>query len=114
MFLFSAISWAAAASKPDLKVTELTAVRQSTQAVPLRIEITARIHNSGSGTGAAHFVTRLFYGTKTSDPWQQLYDWTSGAMASGEDLPVLDDVLAFLGFGVFCPAACRIIFLARL
>jgi len=83
LFLFSAISWAAAASKPDLKVTELTAARQSTQAVPLRIEITVRIHNSGSGTGATHFVTRLFYRTKTSDPWQQLYDWTSGATASG-------------------------------
>lgn len=27
LFLFSAISWAAAASQPDLKVTELTAAR---------------------------------------------------------------------------------------
>jgi len=52
-------------------------------------------------------VTRLFYRTKTSNPWQQLYDWTSGAMASGEDLPVLDDVLAFSALAYFAlrPAA---------
>jgi len=82
LFLSAAISGTVPA-KPNLKITEFKAERLQTLAVPLRVDIMIHIQNSGSGTGAANFVTRLYYRMKSSDPWQQLFDWTSGAMASG-------------------------------
>jgi hypothetical protein len=81
LFFFS-VARSEAATKPDLKVTELTAVRQTTMAVPLRIEIHIHIKNTGTATGAVHFVTRLFYRLHSNDAWQKLYDWSSGAMGS--------------------------------
>ena len=75
--------YAAPTAKPDLKVTQLLAERVPTQAVPLRVDITIRILNSGASTGATRFITRLYHRTKSSDPWQPLFDWPSGAVAAG-------------------------------
>jgi hypothetical protein len=80
-FLF--LAWdmqAEAATKPDLKVTVLTAEKQTTMAVPLRIDVVVRILNTGTATGALQFKTRLFYRRQSSSPWQPLFDWTSGAL----------------------------------
>jgi subtilase family serine protease len=82
LFSFPHAPSAASATKPDLKVTELTAERVSTMSVPLRIEINLHIKNVGAGTGATQFVTRLSYRRQTNAAWQVLYDWNSGAVAA--------------------------------
>ena len=69
-----------ALTKPDLKVTELTAEKQTTMSVPLRVKVALRILNVGTSTGAVTFQTRLSYKTSSSAPWQPLYDWSSGAL----------------------------------
>jgi hypothetical protein len=81
IFLF--LAWAGraeAATKPDLKVTALTAEKRTTMSVPLRIDVGVRILNAGIATGSVQFITRLYYTTHSSSPWQPLYDWTSGAL----------------------------------
>lgn len=81
LFLLSAVR-VEAYTKPDLKVTELTAERQTTMSVPLRIKVALRIKNVGTATGAVTFQTRLYYKRSYSAAWQPLYDWTSGAMGT--------------------------------
>jgi hypothetical protein len=80
--LFSSVSWPTPPTKPDLKVTELTAEQKPNLTIPLRLEITVHIKNTGAATGAVHFVTRLSYRMHSSDPWQQLQDWSSGALGA--------------------------------
>jgi subtilase family serine protease len=80
--VFLAGQVAVPATKPDLKVTELTAERISTMSVPLRIDIHLHIKNVGIGSGATQFVTRLYYRMHSNESWQTLYDWSSGALAA--------------------------------
>jgi len=79
LFLSTAVR-VEALTKPDLKVTELTAERQTTTSVPLQIKVALRILNVGTATGAVTFQTRLYYKTSSSAAWQTLYDWSSGAL----------------------------------
>jgi len=81
-FLFSSVSGVMTPTKPDLKVTEMTAERKLNLTIPLRLEINVHIKNTGTTTGAVHFVTRLSYRKHPSDPWQHLQDWSSGALGA--------------------------------
>ncbi|MCX6566261.1 MAG: hypothetical protein NTW38_07550 [Candidatus Aminicenantes bacterium] len=81
LFLSTAVR-VEALTKPDLKVTELTAERQTTMTVPLRIKVALRILNSGTATGSAHIETRLYYKRHYGDAWLALYDWSSGALGA--------------------------------
>jgi hypothetical protein len=79
--IFPAGAWAT--TKPDMRISEMTVERVNTVSVPLRVKVRLRTHNYGDSTGAASFVTRLSYRQKSSDPWQPLQEWTSGAVGSG-------------------------------
>jgi len=81
-FLFLSMAvWVEALTKPDLKVTELTADQQTTMTVPLRIKFALRILNVGTGTGTTvPFKTRLYYRRTSTAVWTALCDWTSGGL----------------------------------
>jgi hypothetical protein len=79
LFLLTA-GWVEALTKPDLKVTELTAEKLTTTTVPLRIKVALRILNAGTTTGAVTFKTRLSYRRSSTAAWETLYDWSSGAL----------------------------------
>ena len=70
-------------SKPDWKVTELTAERIQTTQTPLRIKVVLRVKNVGTVNSSGQFVTRLECRRKSSDPWQHLFDWHGGSTAAG-------------------------------
>jgi subtilase family serine protease len=68
---------AAAQAKPDLRVLELTVDQVQTTNVPLRLKATIQIKNFGATT-PSDFTTRLYYKTKSSDPYTALQDFHSG------------------------------------
>ncbi len=71
----------ATTGKPDLRVVTLEATQVQTTAVPLRLSLRVTMKNYGDSTGAVNSVTRLSYRKTSSAPWQNLWDFGSGAVA---------------------------------
>jgi hypothetical protein len=77
---FPAALQATVPAKPDLRVTELTAERVKTANVPLELRIGVTIKNFGATTPGG-FTTRLYYKTKSTNPYAPLHDFQSGVRA---------------------------------
>lgn len=75
------VASASQAAKPDLRVTELLVERVTSANVPLKLKVTLAVKNFGATTPGG-FTTRLYYKTRSSAPYGNLYDFHSGVRAT--------------------------------
>jgi hypothetical protein len=83
--LWSSVFLRGMQAKPDLRVTELLVDKVQSENVPLRLRVAVAIKNFGATTPSG-FTVRLYYKTKSGDPYVALFDFHSGIrQANGGD-----------------------------